>query len=67
MPKVTCRYCKNKIDKKDAFLEEYLNDNLEIKNRYYCNKECLKEFKENLFKYPDKLIYFKMEKKDKKK
>lgn len=33
----------------------------------YCNKECLKEFKENLFKHPDKLVYFKMEKKDKNK
>ena len=40
MPKVTCRYCKNKIDKKDAFIEEYLNDNLEIKNRYFCNEKC---------------------------
>ena len=40
MTKVTCRYCKNKIDKKDAFIEEYLNDNLEIKNRYFCNEKC---------------------------
>ena len=38
--KVTCRYCKNKIDKKNAFIEEYLNDNLEIKNRYFCNEKC---------------------------
>jgi hypothetical protein len=37
---VICKYCKNKIDKKDAFIEEYLNDNLEIKNRYFCNEEC---------------------------
>ena len=48
MPKVTCRYCKNKIDKKDAFLEEYLNDNLEIKNRYYCNKECFDKKNEEI-------------------
>lgn len=33
----------------------------------YCNKDCLKEFKENLFKYPNKLVYFKMDKKDKNK
>lgn len=38
--KVTCRYCKNKIDKKNAFIEEYINDNLEIKNRYFCNEKC---------------------------
>lgn len=43
MPKVTCRYCKNKIDKKDAFIEEYLNDNGEIKNRYFCSEECYNE------------------------
>ena len=48
MLKVTCRYCKNKIDKKDAFLEEYLNDNLEIKNRYYCNKECFDKKNEEI-------------------
>ncbi len=30
----------------------------------YCNKECLKEFKEHQFKYSDKLVYFKLDKKD---
>ena len=50
MPKVTCRYCKNKIDKKDAFIEEYLNDNLEIKNRYFCNKECFDKKNEEIIR-----------------
>lgn len=50
MSKVTCRYCKNKIDKKDAFTEEYLNDNLEIKNRYYCNKECFDKKNEEIIR-----------------
>lgn len=50
MSKVTCRYCKNKIDKKDAFIEEYLNDNLEIKNRYFCNKECFDKKNEEIIR-----------------
>lgn len=37
---VTCRYCKNKVEKSRAFIEEYINDNLEIKNRYFCNEKC---------------------------
>lgn len=37
---VTCRYCKSKVEKSRAFIEEYLNDNLEIKNRYFCNEKC---------------------------
>lgn len=45
---VTCRYCKNKIDKNTAFVEEYLNDNLEIKNRYYCSKECFDKKNEEI-------------------
>lgn len=45
---VTCRYCKNKIDKNTAFVEEYLNDNLEIKNRYYCSKECFNKKNEEI-------------------
>lgn len=48
MSKVTCRYCKNKIDKNTAFVEEYLNDNLEIKNRYYCSKECFDKKNEEI-------------------
>lgn len=40
---VTCRFCKNKIDKESAFIEEYLNDNGEIKNRYFCSEKCYNE------------------------
>lgn len=43
MSKVTCRYCKNKIDRENAFIEEYLNDNGEIKNRYFCSEKCYNE------------------------
>lgn len=39
MSKVTCKYCKNKIDKKDAFKEEYLTKTLSIRYKYYCNAE----------------------------
>ncbi len=30
----------------------------------YCNKECLKEFKEHQYKFPNQLVYFKLDKKD---
>ncbi len=30
----------------------------------YCDKECLKEFKEHQFKYPERLVYFKLDKHD---
>lgn len=40
MAKVTCRYCKNKIDKESAFKEEYLTDSLSIRYRYYCSEDC---------------------------
>lgn len=29
----------------------------------YCNKNCLKEFKDNMFKYPEKLVYFELNEK----
>ena len=45
---VTCKYCKNKVEKSRAFVEEYLNDNLEIKNRYYCSKECFDKKNEEI-------------------
>ena len=64
MPKVTCRYCKNKIDKKDAFIEEYLNDNGEIKNRYFCSEECLNE-KQNEIKRKEREKEIKKENREK--
>lgn len=30
----------------------------------YCDKQCLKEFKENEYKFPERLVYFKFDKKD---
>lgn len=64
MPKVTCRYCKNKIDKKDAFIEEYLNDNLEIKNRYFCNEKCYND-KQNEIKRKERIKEIKKENREK--
>lgn len=43
MTKVKCKYCRKSIDKESAFIEEYLNDNGEIRNRYFCSEECLNE------------------------
>lgn len=40
MAKVTCKFCKTKIDKESAFIEEYLTDSGVLKNRYFCNEEC---------------------------
>ena len=59
-----CRYCKNKIDKKDAFIEEYLNDNLEIKNRYFCNEKCYND-KQNEIKRKERIKEIKKENRDK--
>lgn len=40
---VTCKYCKSKIPKDTAYVEEYLTDTGILRNNYYCNEECLKE------------------------
>lgn len=40
---VTCRFCKNKIDKESAFIEEYLTNNGVLRNNYYCNEKCYDE------------------------
>lgn len=40
---VTCKYCKSKISKDTAYVEEYLTDTGILRNNYYCNEECLKE------------------------
>lgn len=64
MSKVTCRYCKNKIDKENAFMEEYLNDNLEIKNRYFCNEKCYND-KQNEIKRKERIKEIKKENREK--
>ena len=43
MSKVTCRYCKNKIDKDKSYSIEYLTSSLSIRNKYYCDEKCYKE------------------------
>ena len=40
---VTCKYCKSKIPKDTAYVEEYLTDTGILRNNYYCSEECLKE------------------------
>lgn len=40
MGKVTCKYCKNKIDKDKSYSIEYLTSSLSVRYRYYCNKDC---------------------------
>lgn len=42
-------------------------ESVHVEKVCYCNKECLKEFKEHQFKFPDKLVYFKMDDKTKNK
>lgn len=43
MPKVTCRYCKSKIPKDTAYIEEYLTNSGVLRNNYYCSKKCYNE------------------------
>lgn len=41
MSKVKCKFCGKSIDKKDAYVEEYLTKSMTIRNKYFCNKnEC---------------------------
>ena len=40
MPKVVCKYCKTKIDKNTAYIEDYLTDTGVLRNNYYCNEKC---------------------------
>lgn len=37
---VTCKYCKSKIPKDTAYVEEYLTDTGILRNNYYCNEKC---------------------------
>ena len=40
---VTCKYCKSKIPKDTAYVEEYLTNSGVLRNNYYCSEECLNE------------------------
>lgn len=37
---VTCKNCKNKIDKDKSYSIEYLTKSLSIRKNYYCNEQC---------------------------
>ena len=43
---VTCKYCKSKISKDTAYVEEYLTDTGTLRNNYYCNEKCYNGKKE---------------------
>ena len=40
---VTCKYCKSKIPKDTAYVEEYLTNSGVLRNNYYCSEECLND------------------------
>lgn len=40
---VTCRFCKSKIPKDTAYIEEYLTNSGVLRNNYYCSEECYNE------------------------
>lgn len=43
---VTCKYCKSKISKDTAYVEEYLTDTGILRNNYYCNEKCYNDKRE---------------------
>ena len=45
---VTCKYCKTKIDKNTAYIEDYLTDTGVLRNNYYCSKECFDKRNEEI-------------------
>lgn len=40
MVKVKCRFCKKQIERKNAYVNEKLNDKFNIVKEYYCSEEC---------------------------
>lgn len=62
--KVKCKNCEKMIPKSIAYKFEYLDKNLNIKHKYYCDKECCdskegeKELLENIFKLLDDILEF---------
>ena len=40
MAKVKCRFCKKHIERKNAYVNEKLNDKFNIVKEYYCSEEC---------------------------
>lgn len=61
---VTCKYCKSKIPKDTAYVEEYLTNSGVLRNNYYCSEECLNE-KQNEIKKKEWLKKIKKENREK--
>lgn len=56
--KVKCKNCEKEVYKSECYIYEYLDKNLNIKNRYYCDKECCdnKELEKELVEKSYKLF-----------
>nr|DAE62916.1 MAG TPA: protein of unknown function DUF3330 [Caudoviricetes sp.] len=61
---VTCRFCKSKIPKDTAYVEEYLTNSGVLRNNYYCSEECLNK-KQNEVKKKEWLKEIKKENREK--
>ena len=61
---VTCKYCKSKIPKDTAYVEEYLTNSGVLRNNYYCSEECLNE-KQNEIKRKEREKEIKKENREK--
>lgn len=53
MRRVKCQYCGKTLNKEDAYLDEYFNDNFVIIKKYYCNEDHY-DLKKNEKLYYDK-------------
>ena len=61
---VTCKYCKSKISKDTAYVEEYLTNSGVLRNNYYCSEKCYNE-KQNEIKKKEWLKKIKKENREK--
>ena len=61
---VTCKYCKSKIPKDTAYVEEYLTNSGVLRNNYYCSEKCYNE-KQNEIKKKEWLKKIKKENREK--
>lgn len=61
---VTCRFCKSKIPKDTAYVEEYLTNSGVLRNNYYCSEKCYNE-KQNEIKRKEREKEIKKENREK--
>lgn len=61
---VTCKYCKSKIPKDTACVEEYLTNSGVLRNNYYCSEKCYNE-KQNEIKKKEREKEIKKENREK--